>query len=132
MDREHPLLKTKHGKTLPYMYANGVYSGDMIFIETPTFTKLITSLLSDDEYRGLQAKLLKDPAAGDVIPGGGGLRKIRWGKQSSGKRGGIRTIYYWASAQDEIRMLLAYSKAESADLTPEQVKLLKQVVERWE
>jgi mRNA-degrading endonuclease RelE of RelBE toxin-antitoxin system len=66
----------------------------MLFIETPTFTRRIQQVLSDDEYRLLQQELTERPEGGKIIPGSGGLRKIRWGLPGSGKRGGIRVIYY--------------------------------------
>ena len=66
----------------------------MLFIETPTFTRLITALLSDDEYAGLQVELAADPERGDLIRGGGGIRKIRYAVRGRGKSGGIRAIYY--------------------------------------
>jgi len=62
------------------------------FIETPVFTKDVQTLLSDEEYRGLQLALLVRPEQGNVIPGSGGLRKIRWRVKGKGKRGGIRAI----------------------------------------
>jgi mRNA-degrading endonuclease RelE of RelBE toxin-antitoxin system len=67
----------------------------MIIIETPLFTKQLLSNLSDEEYRLFQATLLERPDAGKVIPGGGGLRKVRWGLEGRGKSGGARVIYYW-------------------------------------
>ncbi len=67
----------------------------MIIIETPIFTKQLLSVLSDDEYRQFQQALLERPDAGMVIPGSGGLRKLRWGAEGRGKRGGVRVIYYW-------------------------------------
>ena len=68
----------------------------MEFIETPTFTRLVTALLSDEEYRALQNELLEDPERGDLIQGGGGIRKLRFALRGRGKRGGVRVIYYWA------------------------------------
>jgi len=71
------------------------YNLAMVFIETPIFTKLVIELLSDDSYAELQQMLLLRPDAGDVIPGSGGLRKVRWRIAGQGKRGGLRIIYYW-------------------------------------
>ena len=71
------------------------YNSDMLFIETPVFTKLIESLLSHDSYTELQHGLLLRPEVGPVIPGSGGHRKVRWGIGQQGKRGGLRVIYYW-------------------------------------
>jgi mRNA-degrading endonuclease RelE of RelBE toxin-antitoxin system len=102
----------------------------MVIVETSIFTRRVTELLSDDEYRLLQATLLDRPDAGPVIPGSAGLRKIRWSVSGRGKRGGARIIYYWAVAQDRILMLFIYAKNESADLTPAQVKTLRQIVEK--
>jgi mRNA-degrading endonuclease RelE of RelBE toxin-antitoxin system len=68
----------------------------MVIIETSIFTRQVQALLDDDEYRRLQTALVIRPDIGDLIPGGGGLRKMRWSAQGRGKRGGVRVIYYWA------------------------------------
>src|SRR5260363_170045 len=65
----------------------------MEFIETPTFTRMVTALLSDEEYRTLQHALVENPARGDLIKGGGGIRKLRHAVQGRGKSGGVRVIY---------------------------------------
>jgi mRNA-degrading endonuclease RelE of RelBE toxin-antitoxin system len=70
----------------------------MVVIETIVFTRRVTELLPDNEYRLLQATLVDRPDAGPIIPGGAGLRKIRWSASGHGKRGGARIIYYWAVA----------------------------------
>ena len=100
----------------------------MQFIETPIFTKRITSLLSEQDYRLLQLELAIRPDSGDLIKQSGGLRKIRWAGSGRGKRGGIRVIYYFIDAKQQIFMLFAYAKNESDDLTVDQVKLLKNLV----
>ena len=92
------------------------YNQAMIFIETSTFTKLISTHLSDDEYLGLQRFLLKYPDAGAIIRGTGGVRKLRWGKSGKGKRGGIRAIYYWKRRDDEIWLLTVYDKSERSTI----------------
>jgi hypothetical protein len=84
----------------------------MIFIETSTFTKLIDSYLTDDEYLGLQKFLLEHPNAGKIVRGSGGVRKIRWAMAGKGKSGGIRVIYYWKQRDDEIWLLTVYGKSE--------------------
>jgi hypothetical protein len=66
----------------------------MEFIETPTFTRMVTTLLSDDEYGELQNELMQHPERGDLIKGGGGIRKLRHSAQGRGKSGGVRVIYY--------------------------------------
>lgn len=103
----------------------------MIIIETSVFGRLIQGLMSDDEYRTLQEAIITRPETGDLIKGSGGLRKMRWKLEGQGKRGGIRVIYYWVTADDQIRMLYVYRKSKQADLTQEQLATLKSIVERW-
>jgi len=100
----------------------------MVFLETPVFTRRIKELVDDDQYRQLQVRLLEHPGAGDLIPGSGGLRKIRLGMVGRGKRGGSRVIYYWMAAKVRIYMLLVYAKNEQDDLTAEQLKELRLLV----
>ena len=100
----------------------------MVIKETTVFTKQVKQLLDAESYRLLQLRLVADPEAGALIPRTGGLRKIRWQGSGRGKRGGIRAIYYWATKDDVVLMLLAYPKNERDDLTPEQKKVLSALV----
>ena len=100
----------------------------MIFIETPLFTKLIKDFLPDDNYRLLQQTILIRPEVGDLIRGGGGLRKLRWNVPGGGKRGGLRIIYYWDVPENTIYMLLPYRKSKQKDLTPAQLKVLRNLI----
>jgi hypothetical protein len=102
----------------------------MHFIETSIFTRQVTSLITDDEYGQLQIVLIAHPDAGAGIPHSGGLRKIRWSMSRRGKRGGIRAIYYWVVAEDQILMLFMYPKNEKDDLTQKQLKVLREIVEK--
>lgn len=102
----------------------------MVIIETSIFTKRIKELRTDDIYRELQNTLATYPESGKLIQGSGGLRKIRWGITSKGKRGGARIIYYSSTDKNQIFMLMVYAKNECSDLTKEQLSLLKKVVER--
>lgn len=88
----------------------------MVFIETSTFTKLLYDYLTDDEYLGLQSYLLEHPEVGNVVPGSGGVRKMRWAMTGQGKRGGLRIIYYWKQQDDEIWMLTLYAKNEASTI----------------
>lgn len=101
----------------------------MIIIETSIFTRQVLTLLEEDEYRRLQTMLVVHPQVGDIIPGSGGLRKLRWGAKGRGKRGGVRVIYYWVVKEERILMLLIYGKNEQDDLTVDQLKILRQIVE---
>lgn len=103
----------------------------MIIVETPIFTKLITTLMSDDEYKDLQEALVTRPEMGALIKNSGGLSKVRWSLEGRGKSGGVRVIYYWMSADDQLYMLLAYPKNEQESLTDAQVSALRKIVERW-
>jgi len=100
----------------------------MVIIETSVFTRQAQKLLSDEEYRRLQMDLSSRPDMGVIIPGSGGLRKVRWGVHGRGKRGGVRVIYYWAVKQKRLFMLLIYPKNVRDDLSPAQLKMLKQIV----
>lgn len=97
--------------------------------ETSIFTRRITDLLSDDEYRELQLALTADPAMGDVVAGTGGVRKVRWARSGAGKRGGVRVIYFWARAEGVILMLYVYAKNEAENLTDAQKAALRKIIE---
>ncbi len=101
----------------------------MRFLETPIFTARLRGLLDEDQYRTLQLALLLRPEQGPVIPGSGGLRKLRWPGRGRGKRGGLRVIYYWASREQAFYMLYVYAKNEQGDLTPTQVNTLRRAVQ---
>ena len=97
----------------------------MEFIETPTFTRMLTALLTDDEYRGLQNELMEDPERGDIIKGGGGIRKLRYAAQGRGKSGGVRVIYYWVKDNHQIYMLVVYPKSKKDNLTDKETAILR-------
>jgi mRNA-degrading endonuclease RelE of RelBE toxin-antitoxin system len=101
----------------------------MLFIETPIFTKAIEDLMSDEDYVALQEALILNPELGDLIQGSSGLRKIRWGLEGRGKRGGLRIIYYWKVRDDQILLLVVYRKNVKDNLTKEQIKKLKMLIE---
>ena len=101
----------------------------MVIVETSVFTKQVQKLLSDEEYRRLQSDLVSRPELGALIPKGGGLRKTRFGYRGMGKRGGIRVIYFWAVAQEKLLMLLMYPKNARDNLSPHQLRALRQIIE---
>jgi hypothetical protein len=100
----------------------------MLFSETPTFTKQIATLLPDDAYKELQNALIANPDAGDLIKGGGGTRKLRWGRPGGGKSGGIRTLYFWRKEHDQILMLVANPKSRKNNLTIKEAAILRDPV----
>ncbi len=104
----------------------------MEFIETPTFMKQITSLMSDDTYKDLQAELIRNPEKGSLIVGGGGIRKIRWSLDDGrGKSGGVRVIYYYKTARNQILMLFAYPKNVADNLSDKQTKALGAIAKEF-
>ena len=98
------------------------------FIETPTFTRQITAMLSDDEYAALQRELLEDPECGALIKAGGGIRKLRFSLSGRGKSGGARAIYYWLKEDGQIYMLVAYPKSVKDNLTDRETVILRELV----
>ena len=99
------------------------------FIELQGFSKRRQVLLPDDEFRAFQEILINDPEAGDTISGTGGFRKIRWSRPGTGKRGGVRVIYYNVTIMGRIYLALIYPKNEQDELSQEQKKMLRQVAE---
>jgi hypothetical protein len=103
----------------------------MIFIETPIFTRRAKELLDDESFTRLQQDLVRDPLSGDVMEGTGGIRKIRVAAKGHGKRGGARVIYYHFVSASQIALLMIYPKNEQQDLTADERKALKAVIEHW-
>jgi hypothetical protein len=101
-----------------------------VFVELPAFERRRPQYLDDDGLRRLQAVLLADAEAGDLIEGTGGLRKLRFGdvRRSKGKRGGLRVIYYYWIKGPEFWLFALYDKGERSDLTPDQRAALKAAV----
>ena len=99
------------------------------FVETPFFTKALDRYLDDDEYGELQSHLNKHPDSGKVVPGSGGVRKLRWGAEGRGKRGGLRVVYYLRLARGQIWMLTIYGKNVLADIPAHVLKEMKGAIE---
>jgi hypothetical protein len=102
------------------------------FIEMSSFTAALRDYLNDEQYLELQLYLTVQPEAGEVIPGTGGFRKLRWADQRrrKGKRGGLRVIYYHLAADTVIWFFMLYDKDETADLSPDEKRLLKAAIEQ--
>jgi mRNA-degrading endonuclease RelE of RelBE toxin-antitoxin system len=99
------------------------------FIETQLFTKLVLRYLTDEEYGALQESLMGDPDAGPVVPGSGGIRKIRWAAQGRGKRGGYRIIYYVRRTHGVIWMLTMYPKNVAENIPAHVLRQIRKEVE---
>ncbi len=98
------------------------------FIETPFFTKALSRYLEDDEYAELQNYLNEQPEAGVIVPGSGGVRKLRWGSEGRGKRGGLRVIYYLRSARGELWMLTIYGKNVQENIPAHMLRQMKESI----
>ena len=85
--------------------------------------------MSDDEYRGLQEALIKNPEAGAVIVGSGGIRKLRWAAPGRGKRGGYRVIYYLAHARGVFWMLTMYPKNVADSIPTSVLRKIREEIE---
>src|SRR5271157_1174768 len=103
----------------------------MEFIEAPAFTRYISEYLNEEQYRKLQTALAVNPELGNIMPGTGGFRKLRWSdpRRGKGRRGGLRIIYYHFLSDRQIWLMTLYNKDEAADLTPAEKKALRGAIE---
>jgi hypothetical protein len=97
----------------------------MEFIETPQFSAVLYDYLNEDSYLDLQIYLIEHPDRGDIIKGGGGIRKLRFAAQGKGKSGGVRIIYYWVTDAGQIYLLTIYPKGRKDTLTDAEVAELR-------
>lgn len=95
-------------------------------IETPIFRRMAAEVWNDSECEAFVSFISAEPMAGDVIPGSGGLRKVRWGRAGTGKRGGARVIYFTRLANGEIVLIAVHAKAKLENMPPEVLKAWKE------
>jgi hypothetical protein len=103
----------------------------MEFIESPAFARHLSEYLDDGGYEALQHRLACNPEAGDLMPGTGGFRKMRWAdaRRGKGRRGGLRVIYYYFAQDHQIWLMTLFDKSEASDLSPKEKKILRAAVE---
>jgi len=99
------------------------------FVETKLFTRLVRDYLNDDAYAELQMALIADPEAGVVIPGSGGVRKLRWAGSGRGKRGGLRVVYYLRTRHGQIWLLTLYPKNVLEDIPPRLLRRIREEID---
>jgi hypothetical protein len=100
------------------------------FIESTAFERVLPAYLDDDEYAELQQFMMENPETGSVIPGSGGVRKLRWKRKGMGKRGGLRVIYFVRYRPNEFWMLTLYAKTRQENVPAHILKQLKEAFER--
>jgi hypothetical protein len=98
--------------------------------ETAVFTRQAGVLWTDDERLEFVDFIARNPEAGDLIPGSGGVRKVRWGRQGGGKRGGVRIIYFYHDPAMPPYLLMIYAKAQRDDLSPDARRTVQGLVAR--
>ena len=100
----------------------------MQVFSTRTYERAIRKLLGEEARKEMEESIVTDPGAAPVIRGTGGIRKLRWAGSGRGKRGGIRTVYFYHAGPGAIYLLTAYAKADREDLTPADTKALSRLV----
>ncbi len=98
-------------------------------IETPTFSRLAADYWTEDERNIFISYIAANPEAGDVVPGSGGVRKVRWGYAGHGKRGGVRVIYFNRLSHGEIWLLLIYGKSATENIPSHVLRQIKEDIE---
>jgi hypothetical protein len=99
--------------------------------ETPTFRRSVAAIMADEEIEELIDFVAVNPSVGAVIPGTGGMRKLRWRRSGTGKRGGARVVYFYYDGSMPILMILAYAKSAADDMTPEQKKRARALIDEY-
>ncbi len=96
--------------------------GLVTIVELPGFIRDAEAGLPADELDALKLHLAANPKAGDVVPGTGGLRKLRWAASGRGKRGGARIVYFFHNARMPLFLIALFTKNEKSDLSPDERK----------
>jgi len=96
-------------------------------VETPMFLRQAADIWTDDEKSEFVDFIARNPAAGDLIQGTGGVRKVRWSRQGTGKRGGVRVIHFFHDVTAPVYLLLIYAKSQRDDLSPEGKRAMRNV-----
>ena len=126
-----PTLRLLHWRLdeLTYIRQRRMINGMYTFVETKLFTAQAQYLLPEDERSDFFAWLSANPQAGDVVPGTGGLRKVRWSRPGMGKRGGVRVIHFNRLENGVIHLLVIYAKSVRGNIPASTLKAIKQELE---
>jgi hypothetical protein len=101
----------------------------LTFVETATFTRLITGLVADEDYAKFQHELAESPDKGDLLVGGGGVRKVRLAVGGRGKSGGARVLYLYLQHRGVIYLLYLFTKGDAANLSAEGKKAMRELAQ---
>jgi hypothetical protein len=113
------------------MRENPLHPKSFHFVEAPAFSRYRDDYIDDEGFAVLQYRLAENPDPGDLVPGAGGVRKVRWRdpRRKKGKRGGLRIIYYCFFSEEEIWLMTLYDKDEAADLSKNEKDQLRRALE---
>jgi hypothetical protein len=95
--------------------------------ETPLFVRQAEAIWDEDERLEFVTYIARNPEAGDVIPGTGGVRKVRWSRSGMGKRGGVRVVYFYHDGERPLYLLMVYAKARREDLSPAEKRSVREL-----
>lgn len=98
-------------------------------VETELFQKFWPRYWTEDERDDFAFYIASNPLAGQVVPGSGGVRKVRWSRAGMGKSGGVRVIYFLRNAEGQVVLLTLYAKSEVETLTGPQLKEIRRALE---
>ncbi len=99
------------------------------FIELPIFTRYAADYFSEADMTALQVALTSNPAIGAVVPGTGGVRKLRWSRTGMGKRGGVRVLYYVQDIKGQIWLLTVYAKSARENIAASTLNTLREIAD---
>jgi hypothetical protein len=112
---------------VPLAYSTSVPAQLITVAETPLFQRQAKDVWDENEREDFVNFIARNPAAGDVIPDTGGVRKVRWGRGGSGKRGGARVIYFYRDADFPLYLMI-YAKARQEDLSADEKRAVRKLV----
>lgn len=112
----------------PLAYKGHVSRKLLTVAETSQFVRQAAEVWDEGEREAFVDFIARNPEAGNVIPDTGGVRKLRWRRAGSGKRGGVRVIYFYQHSDRPLYLLMVYMKARQKNLTPDEKRAVRNLV----
>jgi hypothetical protein len=103
-------------------------NGLITVAETSLFVRQSEAVWKSEERLEFIDFIASNPEVGDIIPGAGGVRKVRWSRQGSGKRGGVRVIYFYHNTEIPLYLLMVYAKARQENLSADEARVVRDLV----